>query len=120
IQYALTYPRRLASPARRAGPQDWGTLEFQSLDPSRFPAYQAVRDAAAAGGNRGTILNAADEAAVAAFLAGTIGFPRIAAVIVDAVERWGDAEEPDLDGIVALDGEVRAALSVELGLGGAA
>ena len=76
--------------------------------------------AAASGGNRGTILNAADEAAVAAFLAGTISFPRIAAVISDAVARWGDGIEPDLAGIVALDGEVRAALSVELGLGGAA
>jgi 1-deoxy-D-xylulose 5-phosphate reductoisomerase len=57
---------------------------------------------------------------VAAFLAGTISFPRIAAVISDAVERWGDGSEPDLAGIVALDDEVRAALSVELGLGGAA
>ena len=75
--------------------------------------------AAASGGNRGTILNAADEAAVAAFLAGTISFPRIADVS-DAVARWGDGIKPDLAGIVALDGEVRAALSVELGLGGAA
>ena len=57
---------------------------------------------------------------MAAFLAGTISFPRIAAVIDDAVDRWGDGAEPDLAGIVALDGEVRAALSVELGLGGAA
>jgi 1-deoxy-D-xylulose-5-phosphate reductoisomerase len=79
-----------------------------------------VRAAAADGGNRGAILNAADEIAVAAFLAGTIGFPRIATVIGDAVDRWGAADEPDLDGIVALDAEVRAALSVELGLGGAA
>jgi len=45
---------------------------------------------------------------------------RIPGVISDAVDRWGDATEPDLDGIVALDGEVRAALSQELGLGGAA
>lgn len=120
IQYALTYPRRLPSPARHAGPQDWGTLEFEALEAGRFPAYDTVRAAAASGGNRGTILNAADEAAVAAFLAGTISFPRIAAVIDDAVDRWGDGAEPDLAGIVALDGEVRAALSVELGLGGAA
>ncbi len=120
IQYALTYPRRLPSPARHAGPQDWGTLQFEALAPGRFPAYDAVRAAAAAGGNRGAILNAADEAAVAAFLAGTITFPRIAGVISDAVERWGDPAEPDLDGIVTLDGEVRAALSAELGLGGAA
>ena len=120
IQYALTYPRRLPSPARHAGPQDWGTLQFEALAPGRFPAYDAVRAAAAAGGNRGAILNAADETAVAAFLAGTITFPRIAGVISDAVERWGDPAEPDLDGIVTLDGEVRAALSAELGLGGAA
>ena len=120
IQYALTYPQRLPSPARHGGPQDWGALQFQALEAGSFPAYDAARAAAAAGGNRGTILNAADEAAVAAFLAGTISFPRIAAVISDAVERWGAAAAPDLDGIVALDGEVRAALSVELGLGGAA
>ncbi|MEX2136500.1 MAG: 1-deoxy-D-xylulose-5-phosphate reductoisomerase [Chloroflexota bacterium] len=120
IQYALTYPRRLPSPARHAGPQDWGTLQFEALAPGRFPAYDAVRAAAAAGGNRGAILNAADEAAVSAFLAGTITFPRIAAVISDAIERWGDPSEPDLDGIMTLDGEVRAALALELGLGGAA
>jgi 1-deoxy-D-xylulose-5-phosphate reductoisomerase len=120
IQYALTYPRRLPSPARHAGPQDWGTLQFEAIEAGRFPAYDAVRAAAASGGNRGTILNAADEAAVAAFLAGTISFPRIAGVIRDAVERWGTGTEPDLAGIVALDGEVRAALSAELGLGGAA
>jgi len=120
IQYALTYPRRLASPARHAAPEEWGTLQFEALDDGRFPAYDAVRAAAAAGGNRGAILNAADEAAVAAFLAGTITFPRIAGVIAGAVERWGDASEPDLEAIVALDDEVRAALSVELGLGGVA
>jgi len=120
IQYALTYPLRLPSPARHAGPEDWGSLQFESLVDGRYPAYDTVRAAAAAGGNRGTILNAADEAAVAAFLAGTIAFTRIPGVISDAVDRWGDATEPDLDGIVALDGEVRAALSQELGLGGAA
>ncbi len=120
IQYALTYPERLPSPARHVSPEDWGDLHFEALAPGRFPAYDAARAAAAAGGNRGTILNAADETAVAAFLAGTIRFPRIAGVITDAVERWGATAEPELDGIVALDAEVRTALSVELGLGGAA
>jgi 1-deoxy-D-xylulose-5-phosphate reductoisomerase len=120
IQYALTYPQRLPSPARHAGPHEWGALQFEALEAGRFPAYDAARAAAAAGGNRGTILNAADEAAVAAFLAGTISFPRIAEVISGAVERWGDGAEPDLAGIIALDGDVRAALSVDLGLGGTA
>jgi 1-deoxy-D-xylulose-5-phosphate reductoisomerase len=120
IQYALTYPERTASPARHSSPEQWGDLQFRPLAPGGYPAYDAARAAAAAGGNRGAILNAADETAVAAFLAGTITFPRIAGLISEAVERWGDATEPDLAGIVALDAEVRAALSSELGLAGAA
>lgn len=118
IQYALTYPERWPSQARHGSPEEWGSLQFEALEAGRFPAYDSVRGAAAAGGNRGTILNAADECAVAAFLAGTIAFTRIAAVISDSVDRWGAAEEPELETIVALDAEVRAALSVELGLGG--
>jgi 1-deoxy-D-xylulose-5-phosphate reductoisomerase len=120
IQYALTYPDRLPSPARHASPEEWGSLDFATLEPGRYPAYDTVRQAAAAGGNRGTILNAADEVAVAAFLAGTIPFPRIGEVIAGAVVRWGDRAEPALDAIVALDAEIRSILSVELGLGGAA
>ena len=120
IQYALTYPERLPSPGRHGSPEEWGELRFEQLAPGRFPAYDAARAAAAAGGNRGTILNAADETAVAAFLAGTISFPRITSVISDAVERWGAADEPELEGVVALDAEVRGSLAAELGLVGAA
>ncbi len=120
IQYALAYPERLPSPAHRSEPETWGSLEFAPLDTGRFPAYDTVRRAAAAGGNRGTILNAADEVAVEAFLAGTISFPRIAVTIDDAVARWGAPVELDLVSIVALDAEVRAALSIELGIGGVA
>jgi 1-deoxy-D-xylulose-5-phosphate reductoisomerase len=118
IQYALTYPQRLPSPARHAPPTAWGALEFRELDPSQYRAYRVVREAAAAGGNRGTILNAADEVAVASFLEGGITFDRIPAVIADAVGRWATAAEPDLPGIVALDGEVRGALRAELGVAG--
>jgi 1-deoxy-D-xylulose-5-phosphate reductoisomerase len=120
IQYALTYPERLPSPARVAPPEAWGELQFLPLDESRFPGYATARAAADAGGNRGTILNAADEVAVAAFLGGAIGFGRIAATIEEAVARWGAAAEPGLEAITALDAEVRAALSTELGLGGPA
>jgi 1-deoxy-D-xylulose-5-phosphate reductoisomerase len=120
IQYALTYPERLPSPARHVSPQEWGSLDFATLEPGRYPAYDIVRLAAAAGGNRGTILNAADEVAVGAFLAGAIPFPRIGEVIAEAVERWADPVEPALDVIVGLDAEIRSTLSVELGLGGAA
>jgi 1-deoxy-D-xylulose-5-phosphate reductoisomerase len=117
IQYALTHPQRLPSPARHGGPIDWGTLEFLALDEARFPAYRTVRAAAAAGGNRGTILNAADEVAVAAFLAGSLPFDGIAPLLETAVERWGAAVEPDLDTIESLDAEVRSTLRGETGLG---
>jgi 1-deoxy-D-xylulose-5-phosphate reductoisomerase len=115
IQYAITYPERLPSPARAAPPTEWGSLEFVPLAPGAYPAYDVVRAAADAGGNRGTVLNAADEVAVAAFLEGRIPFTRIAAVIANAVERWGEPDEPDLETIAALDRDVRDALRAELG-----
>jgi 1-deoxy-D-xylulose-5-phosphate reductoisomerase len=111
IQYALTYPDRRPSPARASSPSEWGAVEFLPLDAADYPAYEVARTAAEAGGNRGVVLNAADEAAVAAFLAGRIGFVAIPTMIDDAVARWGSDEEPDLAGIVALDGEVRQSLS---------
>jgi 1-deoxy-D-xylulose-5-phosphate reductoisomerase len=116
IQYALTYPERLPSPARSAAPEAWGALEFQPLDASRFPAYAAVRAAASEGGNRGAVLNAADEVAVAAFLAGSLPFPGIGETIDAAIERWGTGVEPELDELTAIDAEVRAALTAELGM----
>jgi 1-deoxy-D-xylulose-5-phosphate reductoisomerase len=110
IQYALTYPDRLPSPARASDPADWGTVDFLPLDASAYPAYATARQAAEAGGNRGVILNAADEVAVEAFLAGRIGFDAIAGTIADAVARWGEDAEPDLDGVIALDADVRRTL----------
>jgi 1-deoxy-D-xylulose-5-phosphate reductoisomerase len=120
IQYALTFPERLPSPARAASPEAWGSLEFAPLAPGAYPAYDVVRAAAADGGNRGTILNAADEVGVEAFLAGRIPFSRIAKLIDDAVDRWGGTAEPELDDIAALDGEVRATVRADVGLEGAA
>jgi 1-deoxy-D-xylulose-5-phosphate reductoisomerase len=111
IQYALTYPERLPSPATASTPADWGSLEFAPLTDADHPAYAVVRTAAQAGGNRGAILNAADEVAVDAFLTGRIAFPAIADTIGSAVDRWGSSDEPDLEGIVALDAEVRSALA---------
>jgi 1-deoxy-D-xylulose-5-phosphate reductoisomerase len=116
IQYALTYPDRLPSRADVAGPPEWGSLDFAPLAPGAYPAYDVVRASAERGGNRGTILNAADEVAVEAFLAGRIAFPRIGGVVGEAVDRWADSHEPDLEAIVALDDEVRETLRTELGL----
>ncbi len=117
IQFALSYPDRHPSPARSAPPEAWEPLVFAPLEPSRYPAYAAVRAAAEAGGNRGSVLNAADEVAVAAFLAGALPFPAIATTLERAVDRWGSAGEPSMAEIVDLDAEVRGTLSGELGLG---
>jgi 1-deoxy-D-xylulose-5-phosphate reductoisomerase len=117
IQYALTHPDRLTAPGRRAPPDEWGSLELRPLQVERYPAYAAVLHAAEAGGNRGTILNAADEVAVAAFLAGSIPYPRISTTISESVARWGNDRQPALEEIFALDAEIRGALSVELGAG---
>ena len=117
IQYALTYPVRHPSPARNVAPERWGSLEFAPLRHDDYPAYDVCRRAAEAGGNRGTVLNAADEVAVAAFLAGRLPFRDIAGTIARAVERWGSDTEPVLDEVVALDAEVRAALGSSLGIG---
>ncbi|MDQ3880813.1 MAG: 1-deoxy-D-xylulose-5-phosphate reductoisomerase [Chloroflexota bacterium] len=114
IQYALTYPHRLPSPAHAAPPEAWPPLEFRPVDDARYPAYRAVLDAAERGGNRGAVVNAADEAAVAAFLAGRIAFGDIARVIADAVDRWASDHEPGLAELTTLDGEVRAALDADL------
>jgi 1-deoxy-D-xylulose-5-phosphate reductoisomerase len=111
IQYALTHPERLPSPAATARPADWGTLDFAPLTDADYPAYAVTRAAAEAGGNRGAILNAADEVAVEAFLAGRIRFSAIADTIASAIDRWGAPEEPDLAGVIALDAEVRATLA---------
>jgi 1-deoxy-D-xylulose-5-phosphate reductoisomerase len=114
IQYALTHPERLPSPARRSSPHEWRSLEFSALEMGSYPAYDTVRAAAAAGGNRGTILNAADEVAVAAFLRGRIALPAVAETIARAVERWGAPAEPSLAEIIDLDADVRSALEAEL------
>ena len=108
-------PARVQSDLQTAPPERWPTLEFGVLDEGRFPAYRIVRDAAEAGGNRGAVVNAADEAAVAAFLSGRIGFGEIAGVIDDAVARWGSDRSPSLPEVAAIDGEVRDALTAELG-----
>ena len=111
IQYALTHPRRVASPAPRLSMADLAALEFGRPDEARFPALRVAREAGAAGPRATATLMAADEVAVERFLAGTIDFPGIPRLVEAAVERFGagSAEaELDVDAVIALDAEVRA------------
>ncbi len=108
IQYALTYPTRLASPAATLNPLDMGALTFEAVDNDRFPALSLGRAAGRQGPRASATLIAADDVAVERFLAGTLGFGQIADVCADAVARFGSGPAPDLDELIALDAEVRA------------
>jgi 1-deoxy-D-xylulose-5-phosphate reductoisomerase len=83
IAVALAYPDRLPDAVPPARLEELSGLEFHALDEKRFPSVGLARRAAAAGGGRPAVLNAANEEAVNAFLAGTISFGGI----VDTVER---------------------------------
>ena len=108
IQYALTFPDRQPSPAPRLGLDELSALTFERPDENRFPALRVARDAGAAGARASAALIAADEVAVRRFLDRSLGFPGIARLAGDAVERFGAGPEPGLEELIALDAEVRA------------
>jgi len=83
IQYALTYPERLPLPVERVDLSKVAALTFQPPDPVRFPALRLAYEVLQSGGTAPTVLNAANEVAVAAFLADGISF----AEILESVER---------------------------------
>ncbi|HEY3523063.1 MAG TPA: hypothetical protein VGK63_05130, partial [Candidatus Limnocylindrales bacterium] len=110
IQYALTYPDRVPSPAPPPDLLATGRLDFHGPDEARFPALRIARDAGRIGSRAAAAFIAADEVAVGRFLDGTLDFPGIPRLLAAAVERWGSGDqEPDLPALVALDAEVRAA-----------
>jgi len=113
IQYALTHPDRLPSPATPPDLVAAARLDFRAPDEARFPALRIARDAGRTGSRATAALIAADEVAVERFLAGTLDFPGIPRLLEAAVRRFGEGPDqaPDVDGLVALDREVRAAFS---------
>ena len=108
IQYALTYPDRLVSPAASVDLAAAGRLDFRLPDQVRFPALGIARDAGLRGPRASTALIAADEVAVERFLGGTLSFTGIPRLLEAAVERFGVAapEAPDLDEVVAIHAAV--------------
>ena len=108
IQYALTYPARLGSPAPTLNPMDIPALTFEAVANDRFPALSLGRAAGRQGPRASATLIAADDVAVERFLAGSLGFMQIADLCASAIDRFGDGSAPDLDELIALDAEVRA------------
>jgi 1-deoxy-D-xylulose-5-phosphate reductoisomerase len=109
IANALGWPERIGAPSPRLDLAKLAQLTFEAPDPSRFPALRIARAALEAGGGAPTILNAANEIAVAAFLDRRIGFLDIAATVERTLEAMPDASIGSLDDIYALDEEARAA-----------
>lgn len=87
IRYALGYPERLLSDAPRLSLTEYGTLTFEQPDRDKFPLLQLAYDTIAADGNAPTVLNAANEVAVRAFLENKIKFTDIHSLAVDTLSK---------------------------------
>jgi 1-deoxy-D-xylulose-5-phosphate reductoisomerase len=107
IAHTLAWPDRMPTPATRLDLAAIATLTFEPPDPVRFPALRLAREAIRAGGAVPAVLNAANEVAVAAFLAGRIGFLDIERIVETTMATLGILRPPDLDGIMAIDVEAR-------------
>lgn len=113
IRAALTWPDRLSvDDGQRLDAARLGGLTFSPVPEKRFPCYALARAAAAAGGLAPAALNAADEVAVGAFLAGKMSFEAIPSVVeatINKMEREASAGDPrDEANIIAVDAEARA------------
>ncbi len=107
IAYTLAWPGRMAAPGLRLDLAGIGQLTFEAPDSERFPALRLARQALQAGGSAPTILNAANEIAVAGFLAGRLGFLGIAEVVERTLERIAAVPLGGLDDVWRIDREAR-------------
>lgn len=111
IQYALTYPERLKTNFPKFNILDFPNLSFLKPDMETFPclslAYQAIQK----GGNMPTIMNAANEIAVEAFLKGDLGFLEIPEIIANAMSKYNFIAKANVNDFFETDKEVRDELS---------
>jgi 1-deoxy-D-xylulose-5-phosphate reductoisomerase len=111
IAYSLAWPERMHAPTKRLDFAALGALTFEVPDVQRFPALRLAREVLAAGGSAGTVLNAANEVAVEAFLGGKIGFLAIAGLVETTLESTADLigrHRRGLEDVLAIDTEARA------------
>jgi 1-deoxy-D-xylulose-5-phosphate reductoisomerase len=108
IAHTLAWPARMTTTGRRLDLAAVARLEFFPPEPDRFPALRLARAALRAGGGAPTILSAANEVAVAAFLARRIGFLDIASTAETVLDRLGAPDLADLETVIALDAAARA------------
>ena len=114
IAVALAYPDRLPGVVEPCAMESVGRLDFHPLDDRRFPAVRLARAAAAAGGSRPAVLNAANEAAVQAFLAHELPFGRIVDLVEGALGRVPESGA-DLDALLEADRLAREYVAARAG-----
>jgi len=107
IAYALGWPDRTPAPTKRLDLAEVGRLTFEAPDPTRFPALRLAREALTLAGGP-TVLNAANETAVHAFLGGEIGFLDIAATVERTLELLPGGNLDSLEDVYDLDKVARA------------
>ena len=107
IASALAWPARMDTPCAPLDLAAIGTLSFFKPDEDRFPATRVAREAVIAGGAAPAVLNAANEIAVAAFLAGQIAFTRIVACAESVLARGLPKPPTSLGEVIAVDREAR-------------
>ena len=107
IQYAMTYPERAAAPVPRLDWTQAAQWNFEPPDYQKFPLLGMAYEAISAGGSATATLNAADEIAVEAFLAGNIPFPGIAATVAECLEQVPVRKLTSVAELLELDRESR-------------
>lgn len=107
IQYALAYPKRLASDFPRFDFSNYPQLTFEKPDFKVFRCLSLAFDSLAKGGNMPCALNAANEIAVSAFLSDRIGFAEIPVIIEKTLQQTMLIEHPDLQNLIETDGSAR-------------
>ncbi|MFD0711308.1 1-deoxy-D-xylulose-5-phosphate reductoisomerase [Paenibacillus sp. GCM10027626] len=107
IQYALTYPNRRPTPTESLDLAKIGQLHFREMDLNRFPCLRMAYESGKAGRSATTVFNAANEVAVARFLAGEVSFLDIERIIGTVLERHDVTDVPDLAAIAEMDGWAR-------------
>ncbi|MCI8436795.1 MAG: 1-deoxy-D-xylulose-5-phosphate reductoisomerase [Lawsonibacter sp.] len=110
IQYALTYPKRVAGPSAPLDLWNCGPLTFGTPDLEAFPCLALALEAAKTGGTAGAILNGANEAAVGRFLEGKIGFLDIPARVEKALSQLPVVQNPTMRDILDADAAAREAV----------
>jgi 1-deoxy-D-xylulose-5-phosphate reductoisomerase len=107
IQYALTYPDRVASERVQTNLANLGKLTFEEPDQERFPSLSLARKSGEIGGTMPAVLNAANEVAVEAFVNRQINFPQIAETVRRVMDRHEVVAHPGLSQILEADAWAR-------------